>query len=244
MMQSVALVTGSTHNMGKAIAETLSADGHYVIITSRNADEASAVADSLPHPGTSYAVDFSDAGEIAGLFSFIRTDIGRLDILVNSLATTRNESILECSLENWDYTVDTNLRSYFLCIKYAAEMMKTQGGGNIVNMTVSSDRGVKNKFSYVVSKGAIYFLTRAAALDLAPFNIRVNAVGSGLVGSPVGSKENPERNTRSYENPRIPAGHTGDPMDVARAVRFLLSEEASYIYGAVLPVDGGMNIGL
>jgi len=243
-MEKVALVTGSTHNMGKAIAGTLSQDGYLVIVTSRHEDEARTVAENLPNKGRYYRIDFSDAGQIEGLFSFIKSEFGRLDVLVNSLAYTKNESILECTLEIWEKTINTNLRSYFLCTRYAAEIMKEQGGGNIVNITISGKRGTKDKFSYVVSKGGIGFMTMSAALDLAPFNIRVNAVGSGLVGTPVGTKEFPERNTRPYESPFVPAGHIGEPQDVANAVSFLVSDRAKYIYGAMLPVDGGMNSSL
>jgi NAD(P)-dependent dehydrogenase (short-subunit alcohol dehydrogenase family) len=243
-MEKVALVTGSTHNMGKAIAETLSRDGFLVIVTSRHGDEARALAEILPKKGTYYKVDFSDAKQIEGLFSFIKEKFGRLDVLVNSLAYTKNESILDCTLDIWEKTINTNLRSYFLCTKYAAEIMKELGGGNIVNITISGKRGTKDKFSYVVSKGGVGFLTMSAALDLAPFNIRVNAVGSGLVGTPVGTKEFPERNNRPYESPGIPAGHIGEPQDIANAVSFLLSDKAKYIYGAILPVDGGMNSAL
>ncbi len=243
-MEKVALVTGSTHNMGKAIAETLSRDGYLVIITSRHEEEARAVAEDLPKKGIYYKVDFSDAKQIEGLFSFIKKKFARLDVLVNSLAYTKNESILDCTLEIWEKTINTNLRSYFLCTKYAAEMMKELGGGNIVNITISGKRGTKDKFSYVVSKGGVGFLTMSAALDLAPFNIRVNSVGSGLVGTPVGTKEFPERNNRPYEIPGIPAGHIGEPQDIANAVSFLLSDKAKYIYGAMLSVDGGMNSSL
>jgi len=243
-METVALVTGSTHNMGKAIAETLSRDGYLVIITSRHEEEAKAVAEELPKKGVYYKVDFSDAKQIESLFSFIKKKFARLDVLVNSLAYTKNESILDCTLEIWEKTINTNLRSYFLCTKYAAEMMKELGGGSIVNITISGKRGTKDKFSYVVSKGGVGFLTMSAALDLAPFNIRVNSVGSGLVGTPVGTKEFPERNNRPYENPGIPAGHIGEPQDVANAVSFLLSDKAKYIYGAMLSVDGGMNSSL
>lgn len=240
-MEKIALVTGSTHNMGKAIAETLSRDGFLVIITSRHEDEAKVLSENLPKKGTYYKVDFSDAKQIEGLFSFIKKKFGRLDVLVNSLAYAKNESILDCTLEIWEKTINTNLRSYFLCTKYAAEIMKELGGGNIVNITISGKRGTRDKFSYVVSKGGVGFLTMSAALDLAPFNIRVNAVGSGLVGTPVGTKEFPERNNRPYENPGIPAGHIGEPQDVANAVSFLLSDKAKYIYGTMIPVDGGMN---
>ncbi len=240
-MEKVALVTGSTNNVGKCIAETLSRDGYTVIVTSRHGNEAKEVAGHLPQKGGYYQVDYSNPEQIAGLFQFIRNTYGRLDVLVNDVAYTKNESIMECDLETWDYTINTNLRSYFLCTKYAAELMKGNAGGNIVNITISRNRGAKDKFSYSVSKGGVYSLTMSAQIDLAPFNIRVNAVGIGPTGTPVGHKENPDR-TRRYESPEIPARHVGDPQDIANAVSFLVSEKASYIYGAILNVDGGGSI--
>jgi len=240
-MEKVALVTGSTNNVGKCIAETLSRDGYTVIVTSRHGNEAKEAALHLSGKGGYYQVDYSNPEQIAGLFQFIRNTYGRLDVLVNDVAYTKNESIMECDLETWDYTINTNLRSYFLCTKYAAELMKGNGGGNIVNITISRNRGAKDKFSYSVSKGGVYSLTMSAQIDLAPFNIRVNAVGIGPTGTPVGHKENPDR-TRRYESPEIPARHVGDPQDIANAVSFLVSEKASYIYGAILNVDGGGSI--
>lgn len=240
-MEKVALVTGSTNNVGKGIAESLSKDGYILVITSRHENEARAVAEGLNPQGGYFQVDFSEPEQIADLFSYIRETYGRLDVLVNNVAHTQNESIMDCTLETWNYTMKTNLRSYFLCTKYAAEIMKDQGGGNIVNITISRNRGAKNKFSYVVSKGGINSLTMCAQLDLAPFNIRVNAVGIGPTGSPVGQKENPER-TRVHESPYIPARHIGYPQDIANAVSFLVSEKGSYIYGGFLAVDGGGNI--
>jgi len=238
-MEKIALVTGSTSNIGKAIAETLSRDGFHVIITSRHGDEAKEVAEHLPKKGSYFALDFSKAEDIEKLFAFIKSEFGRLDVLVNNVAYTKNESLFECDLETWHYTLDTNLRSYFLCSKYAALMMKEQGGGNIVNITIASTRGHKNKLSYSVSKGGIGALTLSTALELAPYNIRVNAVGVTQTGTPVGRRDFGDR---KYENKKIPLGHIGDPEDPAAMVSFLVSDRAKFITGAIIPVDGGANI--
>lgn len=240
-MEKITLVTGSTNNMGKAIAEVLAGKGYHVIITSRNEDEARTVSEQLAKKGSYFKVDFSQVSSIESLFTFIRDRFSRLDVLVNNVAYTKNESIFDCDLETWEYTINTNFRSYYLCTKFASEIMKGQSGGAIVNITVSSSRGARDKFSYMVSKGGVNYLTMCAAIDLAPFNIRVNAVGSGLVGTPVGYREYVNR---PFKNERIPKGHIGEPADVAQAVAFFVSDEAKYIIGALLPVDGGLNISM
>jgi NAD(P)-dependent dehydrogenase (short-subunit alcohol dehydrogenase family) len=238
-MEKIALVTGSTSNIGKSIAEILSREGYHVIITSRNEAEAADVASHLPSRGSHFRLDFARAEDIKGLFDFIEEKFGRLDVLVNNVAYTKNESILECDLETWELTINTNLRSYYLCSRYAASLMKGNGGGNIVNITVASTRGGKKKFSYHVSKGGIHALTTSAAVDLAPYKIRVNAVGVCPTGTPVGSRT---MDGRTYENKKIPLGHIGDPEDPAEMVAFLVSEKAKFITGANIRVDGGVDI--
>jgi len=237
-MKRIALVTGSTNNVGKAIAEALSRDGFTVIVSSRHEKDAEDVATHLARKGNYRCVDFASAEEIAKLFEWIRETYGRLDVLVNNVAHTSNESILECTLETWERTINTNLRSYFLCTKYAAEIMKTHQGGNIVNITISRARGIRNKFSYVVSKGGINSLTGCAAADLAPYGIRVNSIGIGPTGTPVGSKEYLDRK-RGEANPASVTGRIGHPEEIAAAVTFLVSDEASYIWGTIVNVDGG-----
>jgi len=129
-MERIALVTGSTNNIGKAIAEVLSAKGYHVIITSRDEEEACLVAENLPKKGSAFRVDYSEASSIERLFTFIRERFGRLDALVNNVAYTKNESILACDLATWEYTMNTNLRSYYLCTKFAAEIMKSLKTGS------------------------------------------------------------------------------------------------------------------
>src|SRR5882762_5299744 len=184
-MDKVALVTGSTVNIGKAIAQRLARDGHRVIVTSRHPEEAQQVSASLPTAGGWYGLDFGDARQIEALFATIAEHFGRLDVLVNNVACTRNESIFDCDEETWERTINLNLRSYYLCMRHAAMMMREAGhGGSIVNVTIAVTRGVPNKFSYTTSKGGVNFMTMSAALDLAPYGIRVNAIGSGMVGTP------------------------------------------------------------
>lgn len=232
--EKVALVTGSTVNIGRGIAQQLAKDGYKVVVTSRNEAEAQSLAREIE--GDAFALDFADARQIERLFAHIRDTHQRLDVLVNSVAYTKNESIFDCDEETWERTIHTNLRSYYLCMRHAAFLMRDRGqGGSIVNISVSVTRGVPNKFSYTTSKGGVNFMTFSAALDLAPHGIRVNAIGSGLVGTPVGLRVS----DRPHENPTIPLGHIGEPEDIAQAVSFLVSEKAKFITGTLLPVDGG-----
>lgn len=238
-MADVALVTGSTSNIGRAIAERLASDGYHVIVTSRDEAEAEATAASLPTPGSGFEVDFSESGEIVALFDHIRETFGSLDVLVNNVATSPKQSVLECDLATWERTMDTNLRSYFLCTREAGDLMVEAGDGTIVNVTISRSGGSAGKVAYSVSKAAIKMLTYCSALDLAPHGVRVNAVGSGLVGTPVGHREYAYR---SKDTQRVPLGYVGDPGALADAVAFLTSDAARYVVGAVVPVDGGMSV--
>lgn len=238
-MNGIAIVTGSTSNIGRAIAEGLSEDGYHVVVTSRHGDEARAVAEEFPNEASGFEVDVKDPDQIDELFDFVDDLDGKLDVLVNNLAYTENETILECDLDTWETTIDTNLRSYFLCSKAAAERMKESDGGNIVNVTISRRSGSSSKFTYSVSKGGVDMLTKSAALDLIDHGIRVNAVGSGIVGTPVGQRD---MAGRSYEHDRVPIGHVGDPEDIAEAVRYLVSNRAKYVVGGMIPVDGGKEV--
>ena len=235
LKEKIALVTGSTNNIGLGIARAFVREGAKVIIHSRHEEEAKKVATELG--GDYFAADVSKAEEIQALFDHIRGKHRRLDILVNCVAHSSKNDILETSLEEWNRIMAINLTGYFLCIQHGAKIMKEQGGGVILNVSAASgERGSPGTAAYSVSKGAINALTRQAAMDLAPYNIRVNCIISGIVGTPLGRKE---MGNRKPEYDTIPLRRIGQPEDVAEAAVFLASEKASYITNSILPVDGG-----
>lgn len=235
LKDKVALVTGSTHNIGLGIARAFAREGAKVVVHSRHEEDAKKIAAELS--GDYFAADVARADEVDALFQHIKNKHRRLDILVNSVAHSSRNGILETTLEEWNLIFAINLTGYFLCVQHAARIMKENGGGAIVNISAASgERGSAGAAAYSVSKGAINALTRQAAADLAPLKIRVNGVISGIVGTPIGSRDMGNRKTE-YDS--IPLRRIGQSEDVAEAVVFLVSDKASYITSAILPVDGG-----
>jgi 3-oxoacyl-[acyl-carrier protein] reductase len=231
----VALVTGSTYNIGLGIARVFAREGAKVVVHSRHEEDAKAVAQRID--GDYFIADVSRPEQIAGMFEHIRKRHGRLNILVNSVAQSSKGGVLETALDEWNRILTINLTGYFLCIQHAAQIMKEQGGGSIINISAGSgERSSPGGAAYSVSKGAINSLTRQAAVDLAPYNIRVNGIISGLVGTPIGQKD---MSNRKPEYDMIPLRRIGQPEDIAEAAVFLASEKASYITNTILPVDGG-----
>jgi NAD(P)-dependent dehydrogenase (short-subunit alcohol dehydrogenase family) len=234
LQKKIALVTGSTHNIGLGIARAFAREGAAVVVHSRHGGDAKKVAGEIN--GDFFAADVAIPEQVAAMFDHIKQKHGRLDILVNSVAHSAKAGILETSLEEWNRILTINLTGYFLCIQHAGRMMQAQGGGSIINISAGSgERSSPGAAAYSVSKGAINSLTRQAAADLAP-TIRVNGLLSGLVGTPIGSKE---MGNRKPEYDMIPLRRIGQPQDVAEAAVFLASDKAGYITNTILPVDGG-----
>lgn len=230
----IALVTGSTHNIGLAIARAFAREGAKVIVHSRHEADAKQIAAELS--GDYFTADMADPGQIGALFEHIKRHHGRLDLLVNSVAHSTKGGVLDTTLEEWRDVLAIKLTGYFLCIQHAGKMMLAQGQGSIVNISAGSgERSSPGGAAYSVSKGAINALTKQAAADLAP-TIRVNGIISGLVGTPLGQKE---MGNRKPEYDFIPLKRIGRPEDVAEAAVFLASDRASYITNTILPVDGG-----
>ena len=234
LKDKVALVTGSTHNIGLAIARAFAREGAKVIVHSRHENDAQKIAAELS--GDYFVADVADPQQIAALFDHIRRNHSRLDILVNSVAHSIKGGVLDTSLDDWSRVLAINLTGYFLCIQHAGKMMLAQGSGSIINISAGSgERSSPGGAAYSISKGAINSLTKQAAADLAP-NIRVNGIISGIVGTPLGQKE---MGTRKPQYDFIPLKRIGRAEEVAEAAVFLASDKASYITNTILPVDGG-----
>jgi 3-oxoacyl-[acyl-carrier protein] reductase len=235
LKDKIALVTGSTNNIGLGIARAFAREGAKVVVHSRHADDAGKIAAEIG--GDAFSADLSRADDIDRLFKHIEGKHGRLDLLVNTVAHSTKNGILEVTLEEWQQILAVNLTAYFLCIQRAAKMMQKTGGGAIINISAASgERGSPGTAVYSISKGAINSLTRQAAVDLAPYNIRVNGIIAGIIGTPLGRRDMGNRKT---EYDTIPLKRIGQPEEVAEAAVFLASEKAAYITNTILPVDGG-----
>lgn len=234
LKNKIALVTGSTQNIGLGIARAFAREGAKVVVHSRHEADARKVAQEIN--GDFCTADVSDATQVAAMFEHIKKTHGRLDILVNNVAHSTKGGILDIALEEWNRILAINLTGYFLCIQHAGRMMQAQGSGSIINISAGSgERSSPGGAAYSISKGAINSLTKQAAADLAP-TVRVNGLISGLVGTPIGSKD---MGSRKPEYDMIPLRRIGQPEDVAEAAVFLASDKASYITNSILPVDGG-----
>ena len=231
-----ALVTGASRGIGRAIAVELAAAGAEVVLSYRTgADEAAAVASEIG--GRAVHADVSDAESARSLVE----EAGDIDILVNNAGVTRDGLLVRMTDEDWNTVIDTNLASCFYTCRAAARGMMKKRSGTVVN--ISSIVGIHGNWgqtNYAASKAGIIGFTKALARELGSRNIRANAVVPGYVKSQLTDVLPEEATGAMLQN--TPLGRLGDPEDVAGAVRFLCSDEASFITGAVLLVDGGLGM--
>lgn len=239
----IALVTGGGRGIGRAICLELAAHGATVIVNYNRsedaADEVAARIASMGGSAKSIRADVSDAGQVGDMFKAVVSEFGRLDILVNNAGATRDNVIMLMKPEDFDAVIDTNLRSCWLCCKTAARAMMRKRRGGIVNITsVVGIAGNGGQTNYAASKAGIIGLTKSLAKEVAVRGIRVNAVAPGFVETDMTADLSAELKASAIE--AIPLGRMGAPEDIAKAVAFLASDEAAYITGQTLIVDGGM----
>jgi 3-oxoacyl-[acyl-carrier protein] reductase len=237
----VALVTGASRGIGRAIAQALAAGGAAVVAAARG-DNARPTADEIAAAGgraEAVAVDVTDPGSIEAAVSRALDRFGRIDILVNNAGVARDQLMLRMKREDWDAVLATNLTAAFTTVQAVLKPMIKQRHGRIVNITsVVGQAGNAGQANYAASKAGLIGFTKAVALEVASRNVTVNAVAPGFIDTDMTRAIGEDAHATWAE--RIPARRLGTPEEVAAAVMFLASDEASYITGHVLAVNGGM----
>ena len=239
----VALVTGGSRGIGRAIALRLGQEGADVAVCARNVEAAGEVASEIEGLGRKCLVracDVADTEQAGALIASTIEELGQLDILVNNAGVTRDNLLMRMKEEDWDEVLAINLKGAFNCARAAVRPMLKARGGRIVNITsVVGLQGNAGQANYAASKAGLIGLTKSLARELASRGITANAVAPGLVPE-TGMTGELAAEVQQQMLSAVPLGRAGTPEDVAHAVSFLASEQAAYITGQVLAVDGGM----
>ena len=245
MAERIAVVTGGSRGIGRAVALRLAKDGAKVIITYvRGKEAADEVIETIKSNGGeafAYQFDVSDYEATQTAFADILDKFGKVDYLINNAGITRDALLMRMKEEDWDKVIAVNLKGAFNCIKAVVRPMLKQKFGRIVNITsVVAFMGNVGQANYVASKAGLVGLTKALARELAPKGVTVNAVAPGFIETDM-TAVLPEK-IKEYMLKLIPLGRFGQPEEVAEAVAFLVSDKAAYITGQVIHVNGGMYI--
>ncbi len=237
----VVIVTGAAQGIGQAIAERFGAEAATVVVCDRNGAGAATVAAAIQDAGHGKALaitaDIADEAQVDALFEQTLAHFGTVDVLVNNAGVVSpTKHFLEADKAWWDRIIGVNLTGTFLCCKRAAHIMAEKGRGNIINLSSGGATRAHRAFvAYDATKGGIEAMTRALALDLGPYGVRVNALVPGSIDTSGLSAEE-----RKHRGVNLPLERIGEPDDLAGAAAFLASDDARYITGHCLVIDGGM----
>lgn len=244
-MKKTAVITGGASGIGLAIARKFSEKGLTTILVGRDKAKLRSAAVELGSNAVFFVCDLSKLDEIPSLVSAIIERFGRIDILVNNAGINLKKPFTEVTDEDYQKIILTNQTSMFSLTRSVARFMEEQEEGCVLNISsMASQYGLPKVIAYTASKSAIEGMTRAMAVELSPMGIRVNCIAPGFIRTKMSANaldNDPERKKKVLS--RTPMGRLGRPEEVADAAWFLVSDEASYITGIVLPVDGGNSIG-
>jgi 3-oxoacyl-[acyl-carrier protein] reductase len=243
LQDKVAVVTGGGRGIGKAVALAFAAEGAKVAVVSRTAANAQSVVDLIEanHPGSAkaYAVDVADSGATVELGKQVLADFGQVDILVNNAGVTRDGLLLRMSDEDWDVVLNTNLKGAFNLVKAFQRSLLKRGGARIINVaSVIGLIGNAGQANYAASKAGLIGFTKSVAREFAGRSVTVNAIAPGFIETDMTDVLNDQLKEGVLS--KIPLGSFGQVQDIAAAALFLASDDARYITGQVLAVDGGM----
>jgi len=239
LKNKIALVTGGGRGIGKAIVHQYSKEGATVIIADFDENSGKETADSVG--GYFVNVDISDEESVTSLFEYVKTKFSQLDILVNNAGVLKDNTLKKLESDQFDEIIHVNLRGTYLCGKAAADIMVEQKGGVILNAaSVVAHNGNFGQTNYVASKTGVIGMTKVWARELGKDGIRVNAIAPGFIKTDMTSKM-PEKIIKMMGE-KVPLKRWGTPEDVANVYTFLASDEASYITGTVVNVDGGVVV--
>jgi 3-oxoacyl-[acyl-carrier protein] reductase len=241
----VALVTGASQGIGRACALQLAAEGASVAVAARNQEKLNELVERISASGgqaAAFRLDVAEEEQIKLAFRAALAQFGRIDILINNAGITRDQLVLRMKRADWDAVLDTNLTSAYLCIQQVIGSMLKQRWGRIINLaSVFGQTGQAGQANYASSKAGLIGLTMAIAREVGSRGITCNAVAPGFIETAMTSSLSDELKQNAIK--MIPLGRVGTPEDVAHAVAFLASEQAAYITGHVLNVNGGMLMG-
>lgn len=244
LKDKVALITGASQGIGRDTARALSEAGAKVAVAARNEEKLASLVSEIESAGgqaLAIKLDVADADQIKSAFKQVTEKFARLDILVNNAAITKDGLALRMKPDDWEAVLRTNLTGAHLCIQQALAIMMRARAGRIINIaSVVAQMGNAGQANYVASKAGLIGLTKAIAVEIASRNVTVNAVAPGFIETPMTDVLSAE--VKEDLKKRIPLGRMGTTRDVAAAIVFLASDEAAYITGHVLDVNGGMYL--
>jgi len=246
----VAIVTGARRGMGKAHALALARAGVKVVVADISLEDCQKVVDEIKKEGgeaLAVKCDVTKKEEVDEMVKKTIEKFGRVDILVNNAGIAQFVPFLEMTEEDWDKTLDINLKGYFLCAQAVAKEMVKQRSGVIINIASiamgQQGIGFPALVHYCASKGGVVAMTEALALELAPYNIRVNSISPGAIDTPMIDPLKSDPKTLERVLARIPLGRVGKPEEVSNLVLFLASDASSYMTGSNVVIDGGWLVG-
>lgn len=245
-----AIVTGAARGIGRAAAMTLAAEGADVLVNTRDPQTLEAVYQDVKAvaKGGKVAKFLADVGyedQVNAMFDYALSEFGKVNIVLNNAAVANTRPALQYTAEFWEENLRNNLYSvYYTCTRAAREMVKAGEKGSLINFSsIGSTQPHRQLLAYDSSKGAIDSLTRALALELAPFDITVNAIApASILGHNVSQMDSEKAARRDPKDFATPITRQGTPQDVANLVLFLASSESSYITGQIIPIDGGLSV--